>query len=96
MAQGKLKVKAKKPSGAKGKRQQHQSGKAKGVTKKGRKVVAPKKDKARELLKLHKATEKGIRGNIEATLAQRAKQVEEGKAFNVVKTEEDKKRKGKK
>ncbi len=86
MAQGKLKVKAKKPAGAANKsKSANRPGK---VTKKGRKVIAPKKSKAQEAHRISKAVEKGIRGNIESTLAARAKQVEEGKAFSMVKAAE--------
>ncbi len=91
MAQGKLKVKAKKPGVGGNKSNKKQQNKVSRVTKKGRKVLPPKKAKAREAARLHKATEKGIRGTIEATLAQRAKQVEEGKAFSIIKAPENRK-----
>ena len=51
----------------------------------GNKVIAPKKAVGRELLKATKAVTKGINQNIERELANRAKQCEEGKAFNLVK-----------
>ncbi len=97
MAQGKLKVKAKKPAGhnkgGNSSRSQHKAGK---VTKKGRKTIAPKKAKAQEAFRLHRTVEKGIKKNIEETLANRAKQVEEGKAFSVINTSEATDKKGKK
>ena len=51
----------------------------------GNKIIAPKTATGRELLKAQKSVTKGINQNIERELANRAKQCEEGKAFNLVK-----------
>lgn len=85
MAQGKLKVKSKKPAALKSKNGRHKPAKN---PKKGSKLIAPKKGQRLELHKLHKSIQKGIHKNIEETLASRASQVEEGKAFNVLKAPE--------
>lgn len=84
MAQGKLKVKSKKPD-LSAKKSKVSKAKTKTVArKKGRREIAPKKAGQKEVYNIQKALQKSIHRNIEEQMANRAKQVEEGKKFNVV------------
>ena len=95
MAQGKLKVKSKKPalSNRKTSKASHKSGK---VVKKGRMVIAPKKANQQQIQKIQKSISKNINKSIEQQIAQRAHQLEEGKAFNVVQNPASSSKKSKK
>ncbi len=84
MAQGKLKVKTKKPAKDK-KSQTNKVVKRNQQVKKGKRVIAPKNGNELKLHKAKKSVQKGINANIEQQLASKCKQLEEGKAFHVVK-----------
>ena len=94
MAQGKLKVKSKKPalSNRKTNKASQKSGK---VAKRGRMVIAPKKASQQQIHKIQKSITKNINKSIEQQIAQRAHQLEEGKAFNVVQNPSSSKSKSK-
>ena len=84
MAQGKTKVKTSKPQNSK--KGVAKRTKTKGLSKRGNRVIAPKKVVAKEAIKINKEIRKGINKNIETELAGRAHQVEEGKAFKLIQT----------
>merc|ERR1712150_167499 len=82
MVQGKLKVKAKLPGGAKVKsgQKRKQLGPRKGARK-----IAPKKTKIIEASKLKKGLEKAIKSDIEHEVSMKAKSLEP-RSFSVVKS----------
>merc|ERR1711909_257443 len=57
-----------------------------GVQKKGHKQIVPKKLSDKKALVFKQSVQKKINRNIESELSTRAKQVEEGKAFNIIET----------
>ncbi len=82
MAQGKLKVKTKKPA---------ISQKSKNITRKkkpekkgGHRIATPKRASEQEALRLQKAAQKSINQNIEKKLIQKVQQVEEGGNFKIL------------
>lgn len=82
MAQGKTKVKTSKPQNSK--KGVAKRTKTKGLSKRGNRVIAPKRVLAQEAIKINKEIRKGINKNIENELAGRAQKVEEGKNFKLI------------
>ena len=82
MAQGKLKVKSKKPDLSLKKKSSHRGNK---VVKKGRKVLPSRKGAQLEMQKINKSIQTGINKKIEQELAQKAHHLEDGKNFRLVK-----------
>lgn len=85
MAQGKLKVRAKNKSvAAAAGASNRKSGVRQGKVRKGKKVIAPKKQHQAQVAKFGKEIQKNINSKIEAELCQRAKHVEEGRGFRCI------------
>ena len=84
MAQGKLKVKSKIPQKAKKSGVSKAKNRNNQNAKKGKKIIAPKKQQQLQVAKFNKDIQKNIRRNIEAELTQKAKKIEEGRGFSCI------------
>ena len=84
MAQGKLKVKSKIPQNAKKSGVSKAKNRNNPGVRKGKKIIAPKKQQQLQVAKFNKDIQKNIRKNIETELTQKAKKIEEGRGFSVI------------